>query len=275
MNVFSEIKNKMPEGNSGMPLLFLGHGSPMNAIEDNEFTAAFRKAGKEIPKPEAILCISAHWETRGTFVTAMDSPPTIHDFGGFPKALYEVSYPAPGNPDLARKIKDNIKRTETALDYKWGLDHGTWSVVRHMFPEADIPVLQMSLDYSRPANYHYELAKELAWLRDKGILIIGSGNIVHNLGKLAWDRMNGDEYHYDWAIEAGDTFKRLMLDGNHNALISHHSLGSAFRLAVPTAEHFLPLLYVLALKKDNEHISFFNDRIIGGSISMTSVRISS
>ena len=183
-----------------MPVLFLGHGSPMNAIEENEFVAGFRKVGKEIAKPNAILCISAHWETKGTYVTAMEKPRTIHDFGGFPKELFEVQYPALGSPELAKETKNIITKTEVGLDDKWGLDHGAWSVIRHMYPKADVPVMQMSLDYSKSPQYHYELAKELASLRQKGVLIVGSGNIVHNLRKVAWNKLNEVDYAYDLSL---------------------------------------------------------------------------
>ncbi len=177
-----------------MPVLFLGHGSPMNAIEENEFVDGFRKIGKEIQRPNAVLCISAHWETKGTFVTAMEKPPTIHDFGGFPKALFDVQYPAPGSPELAIETKSLIKKTDVGLDDKWGLDHGAWSVIKHLYPNADVPVIQMSLDYSQAPQYHYDLAKELSALRKKGILIIGSGNMVHNLGMVAWNNLNTVDY---------------------------------------------------------------------------------
>jgi 4,5-DOPA dioxygenase extradiol len=256
-----------------MPVLFLGHGSPMNAIEENEFVAGFRNISKVIPVPKAILCISAHWETRGTLLTAMDRPKTIHDFGGFPEELFRVQYPAPGSPELASKVKSMLTKTEAQLDQKWGLDHGAWSVIRHMYPNADIPVIQMSLDYYQTIGYHYELAQELSSLREKGILIAGSGNMVHNLGMVAWDRLNDDEYAFNWAAEAGNTMKQLIQDGNHQNLIKYQSLGSAFRMAVPTPEHFLPLLYVLAMQKKNEPVSLFNDRIVAGSISMCSVKI--
>jgi 4,5-DOPA dioxygenase extradiol len=180
-----------PFGNSDkMPVLFLGHGSPMNAIEENEFVTGFRTIGKDIQKPNAILCISAHWETRGTFVTAMDHPRTIHDFGGFPQALFDVQYPAPGRKDLANETKSIIKKTTVGLDEKWGLDHGAWSVIKHLYPNADIPVIQMSIDYTQPAQYHYELAQQLAQFRKKGVLIIGSGNMVHNLRLVTWDKLN-------------------------------------------------------------------------------------
>ena len=256
-----------------MPVLFLGHGSPMNAIEENEFVAGFRNIGQTIQKPNAILCVSAHWETKGTFVTAMQNPPTIHDFGGFPKELFEVQYPAPGNPDLARETKSLIKKTEVGLDDKWGLDHGAWSVIKHLYPEADIPVIQMSLDYHQTPQYHYELAKEIKSLRGKGVLIIGSGNMVHNLRMVAWDKLNADEYGFDWAIEANEKMKKHILDGDHQPLINFRSQGKSFDLAIPTPEHYLPLLYSLALQDKNDEVSLFNDKAVAGSLTMTSVKI--
>lgn len=256
-----------------MPVLFLGHGSPMNAIEENEFVQGFRKVGKEIPKPIAVLVVSAHWETKGTFVTAMEKPKTIHDFGGFPKELYEVQYPAPGNPELAKEVKSKVKKTEVGLDVNWGLDHGAWSVVKHLYPEANVPVIQMSLDYSQPAQYHYELAKELSSLRKKGVLIVGSGNMVHNLRTVDWRRLNEINYSYDWASEASDKMKKFILSGDQNQLINYQAQGKEFSLAIPTPEHYLPLLYALALKEKNEEISLFNDKAVGGSLTMTSVKI--
>lgn len=261
-----------PMSNTGtMPVLFLGHGSPMNAIEENEFVSGFRKIGKEITRPKAILCISAHWETRGTFVTAMQNPPTIHDFGGFPQELFNVQYPAPGSPELAKQTKNLITKTEVGLDEKWGLDHGAWSVIKHMYPNADIPVIQLSIDYTKPASYHYELAKEIKALRKKGILIIGSGNMVHNLRMVAWNKLN-EEFAYDWATEANEKMKSYILSGNHQPLIDFKSQGKAFDLAIPTAEHYLPLLYTLALKEECEQVSLFNDKPVAGSLTMTSVK---
>lgn len=256
-----------------MPVLFLGHGSPMNAIEENEFVAGFRKAGKELPKPKAILVVSAHWETRGTFVTAMQNPRTIHDFGGFPKALFEVQYPAPGSPELAQETKNTVKKTEIGLDHSWGLDHGAWSVVKHLYPNADIPVIQMSIDHFQTPQYHYELAKELASLREKGVLIIGSGNMVHNLRMVAWDKLNTPNYAFDWALEASDKMKQFILDDDHKQLINFSSQGKPFQLAIPTPEHYIPLLYTLGLKEENETVTLFNDKAIGGSLTMTSVKI--
>lgn len=257
-----------------MPVLFLGHGSPMNAIEENEFVSAFKKLGKELIRPNAILCISAHWETKGTFVTAMQNPPTIHDFGGFPQALFDVQYPAPGSLELAQETKKIITKTEIGLDDKWGLDHGAWSVIKHLYPNADIPVIQMSIDYSQPAKYHYELAKEISSLRKKGVLIIGSGNMVHNLGLVAWNKLN-EQYAFDWAIEANEKMKSYILSGDHQKLIDFKSQGRAFDLAIPTPEHYMPLIYALALKEENEKITLFNDKPVGGSLSMTSLKIES
>ena len=267
--------NKLTEslGNTErMPLLFLGHGSPMNAIEENEFVKGFRNVGKEIQKPVAILCISAHWETKGTYVTAMQSPRTIHDFGGFPQELFDVQYPAPGSPELALETKKIVRKTEIDLDEKWGLDHGCWSVVKHLYPDADVPVIQMSLDYTRPAQYHFELAQELSILRHKGILIVGSGNMVHNLRLVAWDKLNGEPFAFDWAREANEKMKSSILNENFQNLIDYNKQGREFNLAIPTPEHFLPLIYTLALKDKNDSITLFNDQPVGGSLSMTSVK---
>jgi 4,5-DOPA dioxygenase extradiol len=256
-----------------MPVLFLGHGSPMNAIEENEFVQGFRKVAKEIPVPAAVLCISAHWETRGTYVTAMEKPKTIHDFGGFPKELYQVQYPAPGSPDLAKETKNTIRKTDIGLDISWGLDHGAWSVIKHMYPDADVPVIEMSLDYYKSPQYHYELAKELAPFRKKGVLIVGSGNMVHNLRLVDWNRLNETNYGYDWALTASEEMKKSILSDDHSHLINIKSRGREFDLAIPTLEHYLPLLYALALKEDNEKVCFFNDKAVGGSLTMTSLKI--
>ena len=265
-----ELSGTLPN-TEPMPVLFLGHGSPMNAVEDTEFSRGWKDAAKAIPKPRAILCVSAHWETKGTFVTAMNHPKTIHDFGGFPKELYEVQYPAPGNPLLAQETKKDVKNTIVELDNDWGLDHGCWSVVKHMYPAADVPVVQLSLDYSQTPQSHYELAKELSQLRQKGILIIGSGNIVHNLRMIDWQNENNG---FDWAVEANTKVKKFISDGDHHSLINYKSIGKEFQLSVPTVEHYLPLLYVLALKKEKDTISFFNDKYAMGSLSMTCVKIS-
>jgi 4,5-DOPA dioxygenase extradiol len=272
---YNEINQLMTFGENTprMPVLFVGHGSPMYAIEENEFVEGWRNLGKTIPRPKAILCVSAHWETKGTYVTAVPKPQTIHDFGGFPKALYDVQYPAPGSPELAHETKKTIIKTVVGLDEKWGLDHGAWSVIRRMYPEADVPVIEMSLDYSQEPQYHYELGKELSSLRHKGVLIIGSGNMVHNLRMVAWDKMNEPEYGFDWAIQANDKFKQLIQSGNHNELINYKALGREVQLAVPTPDHYLPLLYTLALKEEKEAVTFFNDKAVMGSLTMTSVRI--
>jgi 4,5-DOPA dioxygenase extradiol len=272
---YNEINELMSFGENTpkMPVLFVGHGSPMNAIEENEFVEGWRNIGKTIPRPKAILCVSAHWETKGTFVTAVPRPQTIHDFGGFPKALYDVQYPAPGSPELARETKRTITKTVVGLDEKWGLDHGAWSVIRRIYPEADVPVIEMSMDYSQGPQYHYELGKQLAALRNKGVLIIGSGNMVHNLRMVAWDKMNEPEYGFDWAIQANDKFKTLIESGDFKSLIDYANLGREVQLAVPTPDHYLPLLYTLALKEKDEPVSFFNDKPVMGSLTMTSVRI--
>lgn len=267
--------NKMTEPfgkTKKMPVLFLGHGSPMNAIEENEFVTGFRNIAKDIPKPNAILCISAHWETKGTYVTAMQNPPTIHDFGGFPQELFNVQYPAPGSPDLAKETQSLISITDVGLDDKWGLDHGAWSVIKHLYPNADVPVIQMSIDYSKNGLYHYELAQQIKSLREKGVLIIGSGNMVHNLGMVAWNQMN-ENFGFDWALEANEKMKKYILSGDHQPLINFRSQGKAFDLAIPTPEHYLPLLYSLALKDEKDNIRLFNDQAVAGSLTMTSVKI--
>lgn len=253
-----------------MPVLFVGHGNPMNAIETNEFTRQWVILGETLPRPKAILCISAHWETKGTYVTAMQKPQTIHDFGGFPQALFDVQYPAPGNPGLADETKNIISKTNVGLDESWGLDHGAWSVIRVMYPEADIPVIQMSLDYYQNPQYHYDLARELAALRQKGVLVIGSGNMVHNLRDVDWSKPNQG---FDWAQEANSKFKKLILDNDHKQLINYKGLGREVELSIPTPEHYLPLLYALALKTEKDEVSFFNDKCVMGSLNMTSVKI--
>jgi 4,5-DOPA dioxygenase extradiol len=272
LNALEKVTTSL-ETTPDMPVLFLGHGSPMNAIEDNVFVRGWHEIGKAIPKPKAILCISAHWETRGTYVTAMENPRTIHDFGGFPQKLFEVQYPAPGSPQVAQEAQKVVTKTEVGLDQQWGLDHGCWSVVKHLYPDADVPVIQMSLDYLQGPQYHYELGRELAALRRKGVLIVGSGNLVHNLQRVAWNKLNEAGYGYDWALEAKDKMKGLLEKGDHQALINYKSLGKAFELSVPTPEHFLPLLYILALQGKDEKPMIFNDQAIAGSLTMTSVKI--
>ncbi|MDQ1163490.1 4,5-DOPA dioxygenase extradiol [Chryseobacterium sp. SORGH_AS 447] len=256
-----------------MPVLFLGHGSPMNAIEENQFVQGFRKAAAEIPKPNAILCISAHWFTDGTKVTAMEMPRTIHDFGGFPQALFDVEYPAPGNPGLAAETAALLAPVPVEEDHSWGLDHGAWSVIKHMYPEADIPVIQMSIDYTKSPQYHFDLARRLNKLREKGILIIGSGNVVHNLRLIDWRNINTVGAGWDWAIEAREKTNNWLLDGNFQPIIDYYRQGTAIQHAVPTPDHYLPLVYTLGLKEKSESLVLFNDELIGGSLSMTSVRI--
>jgi 4,5-DOPA dioxygenase extradiol len=270
---FYDWTKGLGEEEEKMPVLFIGHGSPMNAIEDNIFSKRWQQMGKEIPTPKAVVVVSAHWLTKGTMVTAMPNPKTIHDFGGFPQALFEVQYPAPGSPELATKIQKLITNPAVELDHDWGLDHGTWSVVKHMYPDADIPVLQLSIDYYKPAAYHYELAKQLLALRKKGVLIIGSGNMVHNLRMVAWDKLNEPEYGFDWALEMNDVFKNKISNGFHKELIQYEKLHKAATLAIPTPDHYYPLLYILALQTDNDKVEFFNDKAVGGSLTMTSVKI--
>lgn len=265
--------NNLKEEEVQLPVLFIGHGSPMNGIEDNEFSRNWSKMGNEIPKPKAVLVISAHWLTNGTFITAMEHPKTIHDFGGFPEALYNVQYPANGSPGLAKVTADLITSTTVGLDHDWGLDHGTWSVVRHMYPNADIPVLQLSIDYNKPAQYHFDLAKLIVSLRKKGVLIIGSGNMVHNLRMVAWDKLDETNYGFDWAIEMNTVFKDKISNGDFKSLIEYEKLGSAAKLAIPTPDHYYPLLYSIALQQSNDEIHFFNDKTVGGALTMTSVKI--
>lgn len=270
LNKLSENLEATPR----MPVLFIGHGSPMNAIEDNEFSLRWKTMAKEIPQPKAVLCISAHWLTRGTHITAMDNPATIHDFGGFPQKLFDVQYPAPGNAALAAETKNLITKTQVGLDHDWGLDHGTWSIIKQMYPEANIPVLQLSIDYYQSPQYHYDLAKELSALRDKGVLIVGSGNMVHNLGMIDFSRINDTAgYGYDWTLELNELFKKHINECNHQALIKWESLHKSVKLGIPTPDHYLPLLYTLALQKNNEGTVYFNDKAVAGSLTMTSVKI--
>ena len=256
-----------------MPCLFLGHGSPMNAIEENEFVIGFRKIALEIPKPKAILCISAHWETKGTRVTNMIYPRTIHDFGGFPKALFDVQYPAKGSPELAFEIRKDLTKTEVQFDENWGLDHGAWSVLKHLYPLADVPVIQMSLDVNLSPQGHYDVAKQLGGLRRKGILIIGSGNMIHNLGLVHWQKLNEIGFAYDWAIEAREKMNHFILNDDHDSLIHYKNNGQSFQLSIPTPEHYIPLLYVLALKEKKDDLKLFNDKALAGSLTMTSIKI--
>lgn len=256
-----------------MPIFFFGHGSPMNAIEENQFVQGFRSSVAALQKPNAILCISAHWYTKGTKVTAMKQPQTIHDFGGFPKELFAVQYPAPGSPELALQTKELLLPNQVELDETWGLDHGTWSVVKHLYPHADVPVIQLSIDYTQPAEYHYRLANQLQLLRSKGVLIIGSGNIVHNLRLVDFQNFDKDNYGYDWALEARDTINGYLLHGDYQPLLDFDRQGKAFDLAIPTPDHYLPLLYILGLQQKGETLSLFNDKMVAGSLSMTSIKI--
>ena len=256
-----------------MPVLFLGHGSPMNAIEENQFVAGFRNLAKTLPQPNAILCVSAHWFTKGTKVTAMEMPRTIHDFGGFPQALFDVQYPAKGSPELAVETQKILDPILVELDEHWGLDHGAWSVIKHLYPKANVPVIQLSIDYTKPAQYHFDLAQKLSALRTKGILIVGSGNIIHNLRLVNFPNLNKDNYGYDWAIEAREIINAHLLDGNFKPLIDFEKQSQALQLAIPTPEHYLPLIYTLGLKGKQEELGLFNDKLLGGSLSMTSVKI--
>ena len=273
LSAFKKFTSSLPDQNFLMPVLFVGHGSPMNGIQDTEFSRRWTSVAKEIPTPKAVLVVSAHWFTRGTQITAMEFPKTIHDFGGFPEALYQVQYPAPGNPNLAKETASLIHTTNVELDHDWGLDHGTWTIVRHMYPDANIPVLQLSIDYTKPPQFHYELSKEIFELRKKGVLIIGSGNMVHNLRMVAWDKLNEPGYGYEWAHHMNQQFKEYILNDEHEKLVHYEKLGTEAQLAIPTPEHYLPLLYTIGLKKGKENIKFFNDKAVGGSLTMTSVQI--
>ncbi len=253
---------------SRMPVFFIGHGSPMNAIEDNEFSRAWIKAARSIPKPESILCISAHWETDTPAVTAMPHPKTIHDFYGFPKELNEKVYPAPGSPPLAQKVIELLQPRTVSPDLNWGLDHGTWSVLCQMYPKADIPVVQLSLSTSLSYQEQYDLGKALGPLRDQGVLILGSGNIVHNLRRLVWE-----DTAFDWAVEFDQKIKDWIEKGEHDPIIHYEDQGQAATLSVISGEHYAPLLYVLALQNKSEPVQFFNEKIWGGSLSMRCVRI--
>jgi len=255
----------------GLPAIFFGHGNPMNALAHNRYTEAWRRIGEETIKPKAVLSISAHWYVPGTAVTAAAAPGTIHDFGGFPPELYQVQYPAPGDPTLARRVQQLLEPLEVKLDHSWGLDHGTWSVLRHVYPAADIPVVQLSIDETKPASYHFEIGRMLAPLREEGVLIAGSGNLVHNLRAYAWGRQPRDPY--DWAVRFESAAKDIILAGDYKPLVNYDRLGSDAALSIPTPDHFLPLLYVLGARQSNEHIRFPVEGVDGGSISMLSVQI--
>ena len=256
---------------NSMPAIFFGHGNPMNALQTNAWTQAWAAIGKSIPSPKAIICVSAHWYLPATLVTAMERPRTIHDFGGFPRELYEVAYPAPGDANLANRVRDLLAPTPVGLDTRWGLDHGTWSVLCHVFPEADVPVIQLSIDETQPPEFHYEIAKRLSSLRDEGVLIAGSGNLVHNLHAYAWGRQQVDPL--DWAVRFEERVRELLLARDHDPLIAYETLGRDATLSVPTPDHYLPLLYVIAQMRDGEQMRFPVEGFDGGSVSMLSVRI--
>jgi len=273
LSAFKKFTDNLPEQEQLMPVLFVGHGSPMNGIEDTGFSRRWTQMAKEIPTPKAVLVVSAHWFTKGTKIITMDFPQTIHDFGGFPQALFDVQYPAPGHPALARETAALVHSAQVELDHDWGLDHGTWTIIRHMYPQANIPVLQLSIDYTKGPQFHYDLAKEIYALRKKGVLILGSGNMVHNLRMVAWDKLNDTSYGYDWAVNVNEKFKALIQNNDHKPLINYSSLGKEALLAIPTPEHYLPLMYTLGLKGSKDPVSFFNDKAVGGSLTMTSVKI--
>jgi 4,5-DOPA dioxygenase extradiol len=270
---FKSFTDNLAEEDVEMPALFIGHGSPMNAIEDNEFTTAWKSMGKTMTKPKAILCVSAHWETRGTFVTAMEKPETIHDFGGFPKALFDVEYPAKGSKWLAEETRKSVTSTDVQLTEHWGLDHGSWSVLKQLYPDADVPVIQLSLDATKDAQYHYDLAQQLAILRKKGVLIVGSGNMVHNFQYAQMGPNGLSENALDWAVEANENFKKMITANDAKSLINYKKHSRALQLSAPTPEHYLPMIYALALRGKDEKVSFFNDKVVGGSFSMTSFKI--
>ncbi|WP_210462389.1 4,5-DOPA-extradiol-dioxygenase [Rufibacter roseolus] len=271
LSAFRKFTEDLTPQDYTMPVLFIGHGSPMNGIEDNEFSQRWKKMAQEIPVPKAVLVVSAHWFTKGTKITAMDFPQTIHDFGGFPRELFAVQYPSPGDAALAKETAALITTTQVELDHDWGLDHGTWTIIRHMYPEANVPVLQLSIDYTKGPQYHYDLAKELTKLRKKGVLIVGSGNMVHNLRMMDWSMINGGGY--DWTQTINEKFKDLISTRDHQPLINYQTLGKEALLAIPTVEHYLPLMYTLGLQGKEEEATFFNDKMVGGSLTMTSVKI--
>jgi 4,5-DOPA dioxygenase extradiol len=256
---------------SRMPTVFIGHGNPMNALARNQYTDGWRQLGTDLPEPRAILCVSAHWYVPKLAVTAMAAPRTIHDFGGFPPELYAVEYPARGSPELARRIAAVLAPLPVELDQSWGLDHGTWSVLLHAYPDAGIPVVQLSIDETKDAATHYEIARRLAPLRDEGVLIVGSGNIVHNLHAYGWG--NHSAAPYDWALRFESLARQLLSRGEFSALVDYESLGRDALLSAPTPDHYLPLLYVIAQRQQDEAVSFPITGFDGGSISMLSVRI--
>lgn len=256
---------------TSMPAIFFGHGNPMNALQQNDWTSGWANIGKTIQRPRAVLCISAHWYLPATLVTAMAAPRTIHDFGGFPKELHQVQYPAHGDPQLARRVQELLTPLPVGLDNSWGLDHGTWSVLAHVFPDADVPVIQLSIDEAQPPEFHFELGKRLTPLRDEGILIIGSGNLVHNLHTYAWGKHMPEPY--DWAVRFEATARELMLSGEFEPLVHYDTLGRDAVLSIPTPDHYLPLLYVIATKRNDDTVTFPIEGVDGGSVSMLTVRI--
>jgi len=256
---------------SRLPAVFLGHGNPLNALMDNDWTRAWRRLGAELPAPRAILAVSAHWYVPGTAVTIAEKPRTIHDFGGFPRELYEVRYPAPGDPELARRVQRLLAPVPVALDDAWGLDHGTWSLLTHLYPEATVPVVQLSIDETKPASFHRDVGRRLAPLRDDGVLILGSGNLVHNLHTYAWGRRAQEPF--DWAVRFETRARALMESDDTGPLLDYDSLGADARLSIPTPEHYLPLLYVLGARRSDDALSFPVQGVDGGSISMLGVRV--
>jgi 4,5-DOPA dioxygenase extradiol len=254
-----------------LPAIFFGHGNPMNALLKNEYTDAWKRLGQTMVRPKAILSISAHWFVTETGVTIATAPRTIHDFGGFPRELYQVEYPAPGDPQLARRVQKLLAPVPVQLSQTWGLDHGTWSVLRHLYPDADIPVVQLSIDESQPALFHYELGRKLAPLREEGVLIAGSGNLVHNLHAYAWGRHLPDPY--DWAVRFEKEARELMLAGDHMRLVQYEALGRDALLSIPTPDHYLPLLYVIGARQQGEPVIFPVEGMDGGSISMLTAQV--
>jgi 4,5-DOPA dioxygenase extradiol len=264
--------NGHPRAKGPMPAIFFGHGNPMNALAHNEWTEAWEKIGKTIPRPKGILSISAHWYVPGTMVTTAVEPLTIHDFGGFPRELYAVDYPAPGMPELAARVKQELLAgLPVPGDGDWGLDHGTWAVLRHVFPEANVPVVQLSIDATRPPGFHYELGKRLAPLRDEGILVMGSGNLVHNLHVYAWGERRTEPF--DWALRFEEQARTMLMAGDDEPLVEYQKLGRDALLSAPTPDHYLPLLYVIALRRPRERLSFPVQGIDGGSVSMLAVAL--
>jgi 4,5-DOPA dioxygenase extradiol len=253
------------------PAIFFGHGNPLNALLRNAHTEGWSAIGRSFPPPKAVLCISAHWYLPGTGVTAMTKPRTIHDFGGFPQELYNVQYPAPGSPDLAQRVRELLAPAPVELDDSWGLDHGTWSVLCHVFPQADIPVVQLSIDETKPPEFHYEVGQRLAPLREEGVFVIGSGNLVHNLHTYAWGRHEVEPF--DWAVRFEKRARELLLKGEDMPLVNYETLGRDAVLSAPTPEHYLPLLYILGLRRKDEAVSFPVEGFDGGSISMLTVRV--